>query len=170
MWFQNDGKDRNNSTVVNNCSSNNIYSHIYIVHQFFFFSGSGSGSGAFFLEPKKPPIDFFGFFKSESSAMPPFRCLNFKNDHSSDSALFTASPFWMTKWHELSTYMYGIWLASLTLLGSTGKRLIPPAFCHSAKVRDLKDVIPVAPRFLPCFFFASCSFIFFHCSLEIPLR
>ena len=71
---------------------------------------------------------------------------------------------------ELLTYMYGISLASLTSLGLTGKRLIPPAFCHSAKVRDLKEVIPVAPRFLPDFFFASCSFIFFHCSLEIPLR
>ena len=40
----------------------------------------------------------------------------------------------------------------MTFLGSTGKRFFPPAFCHSAKLRDLKDVTPTLPRFLPAVF------------------
>lgn len=50
-----------------------------------------------------------------------------------------------------------------------GKRFFPPAFCQSAKDRDLKVVIPLAPRFFPLALFFSASFIFFHCSLDIPL-
>lgn len=45
---------------------------------------------------------------------------------------------------------------------------MPPAFCHSANDRDLKVVIPVAPRFFPLFLFFSAFFIFIHCSFDMP--
>lgn len=64
--------------------------------------------------------------------------------------------------------MYGSSLALLTDLGSTGNKFLPPAFCQSEKDRDLKVVIPSLPKFFPFLDFFSCSFIFFHCSLEMP--
>merc|ERR1712161_150697 len=65
--------------------------------------------------------------------------------------------------------MYGSNFGAFTFLGSTGKRLTPPAFCQSANDRDLNVEIPFAPRFFPLFLPFSASFIFFHCSLDIPL-
>jgi hypothetical protein len=64
--------------------------------------------------------------------------------------------------------MYGRPFSLFTLFGSTGKRLIPPAFCQSAKERDLKEVMPTLPRSLP-FAAASLALIFFHCSFDTPL-
>ena len=49
-----------------------------------------------------------------------------------------------------------------------GKRFFPPDFCQSENERDLKVVIPLAPRFFPFGPF-SWAFIFFHCSFDMPL-
>jgi len=65
--------------------------------------------------------------------------------------------------------MYGISLGSLTLRGSTGKRFFPPEFCQSMNDLDLNVVIPVLPRFFPFILFLSFSFIFLHCSFDMPL-
>lgn len=88
---------------------------------------------------------------------------------------------WSERWNSVAiinlrlslkvvTYMYGSWLGSLTLFGSTGNKFFPPDFCHCANDLDLKEVIPTAPRFFPLFLFASFSFSFFHCSFDIPLK
>ena len=49
------------------------------------------------------------------------------------------------------------------------EKVFPLDFCQSAKDLDLNNVIPTLPRFLPEVFFFSASFIFCHCSLDIPL-
>ena len=62
--------------------------------------------------------------------------------------------------------MYGRSLGSLTDFGSTGNKFLPPAFCQSAKDRDLKVVIPVFPR--PLFLARSFFFMASHWALLTP--